>query len=184
MQSWKPTWNILFKYKYVHKYKISFSRRHNSAKAWRNFKEVFSSTTRFILSFTAAESCGCYQSAVSLKLQIMHASVLSLAAVLRLHLLRAIILQLESPLCVSLIYFMLLPNRSSLPSLERNPFSATEEPRTFTDYVCQMTCVFLSVQFTYMRVLGHSTSPAPLYPIIVISWDKNWLSLFISTVPN
>lgn len=98
---------------------------------------MFSSATRFILPFTAAESYGCHQSTVSLKLQIMHASVLSLATVLRLYLLRANIIQPESSLCsYSLIYFMLLLNRSSLPSLERNPFCTTEEPRTFTGYLC------------------------------------------------
>lgn len=75
---------------------------------------------------------------LSLKLQIMHVSVLSLATVLRMHLLRANILQ--SPLFVlcSLIYFVLLPNRSSLPSLERSPFCALEKPKTFT------ACLYMS----------------------------------------
>jgi len=35
----------------------------------------------------------------------------------------------------SLISFKLLPNRSTLPSLERSP-CAPEEPRAFTGYLC------------------------------------------------
>lgn len=44
----------------------------------------------------------------------------------------------QSPLFVlySLINFKLLPNKSSIPSLERGPFCALEEPRTFTGYLC------------------------------------------------
>lgn len=44
----------------------------------------------------------------------------------------------QSPLFMlySLINFKLLPNRSSLPSFERSPFCAPEEPKTFTGCLC------------------------------------------------
>lgn len=89
----------------------------------------------------------------------------------------------QSPLFMlyGLINFKLLPNRSSLPSLERSPFCAPEEHRIFTGYLCvpnDLGSIFICAAHM-CRDPGSLSPRLVMSPATVISWGKNRLLLFI-----
>lgn len=171
--------SYLFKHKCVHKCKVSCSQRRNSAKAWRPFKKV-SVPPQGSHCPSLQQSYWYYQLAVSLS----SLWLLCLGCIFQ-----GPTFYSQNPFFVlySLINFKLLPNKSSLLSLERSPFCAPEEPETFTGQLCvsnDLSSIFICAA-PICRDPGSYHLPCLIMcPATVILWGKNCLFLFICAAHN